>query len=882
MTGFRVLISRCLGLLRGTRKDAQLTDEIQVHLDLLADEHVARGMSPEEARFAARRAFGGVDQIAMRYREQRGLPLVDALAQDVRFAFRILTRDRGFAATAIFVLALGIGVSNMFFTLTYAFKWRGLPIDRPERVLYLSTFDDRANDRPVSLLDLEDIRAAQRSFEGLAAYVNGVVTVGDEGRAPDRYDGAYVSANAFALVGVAPIVGRAPVADEDSPGAAPVALIGANVWKQRYDGVADIVGRSILINGSPATVIGVMPDRSGLPSIASVWLPLGQLPGLSQQTRDARTLRVIGRLRDGVPESEARAEVEAIVGRLETAFPETNRNVRSRLVPINRRLLGDLTGWTPFILAGLIVVAIACANVANLLLACSLSRAPEIAIRASLGAGRSRLIRQLLIEASVLSAAGGLAGLGLSIAGVTLFKSAIPDYILPYWIDYTLDARIFAALAAVSFATVFICGLVPAIHASKIDVNLVLKTGGRTGHSRRGGRAWTMTFLTAELALALVLLAQLGVQLVVAREELPTDVALRGVPIIASTFTLPVEKYPTPDQRLAFFQEFGDRLRARPEVEATTFASVLPADFTSQRRLEIGGRPTPPGATPPSVSVIEIGPDYFDTLRLSLTRGRAFAEADGLPGQTNAIVNERFVDVFLDGQDPLGQTVAVTPVTAAGSAQVQWQTVIGVSPSIRQNTGPDPLPVVYLPVRVAAPATVSVLVRSSLEPGAVSALLRREAQAVDSHVPLYRMQSLAKAMEDAQWNSRVSARLAGSVTLLSIALATVGLYAVTAHGVALRTWELGLRMALGARSIQIVSLVVRGVRIPLFLGFLIGTLGALAWDRAFASGRGGVMTGDPKAIALITAMMTAVVLVACFVPVRRATRTDAVNALRHD
>ncbi|MDP2389341.1 MAG: ABC transporter permease, partial [Acidobacteriota bacterium] len=298
-------ISRLLDFVLRRQREDRLSAEVQAHLDLLADDYVAQGMSPADARLAARKAFGGVDETKMRYREQRGLPIVDALAQDVRFAIRVLARDRGFALTAILVLGVGLGVNNMFFTLVYAHKFRGVAVKGVARVMHISTFDDRGANRLVSLPEFDDLQAATTSFSGLAAYVNGVATVGDEGRAPDRFNAAYVTANAFPLLGLSPSLGRLPLPDDDRSGGDPIVVLGRDAWRQRYGSDPRILGRSVLINGAPATVIGVVPERSGFPSAASVWLPLGQFPELKPD-RSARTLNVVGRLRDGVSEDAAR------------------------------------------------------------------------------------------------------------------------------------------------------------------------------------------------------------------------------------------------------------------------------------------------------------------------------------------------------------------------------------------------------------------------------------------------------------------------------------------------------------------------------------------------------------------------------------------------
>jgi putative ABC transport system permease protein len=879
----RSLISRLLDIVLRRRREDRLSEEIQAHLDLMADDYVAQGMSPADARLAARREFGGVDQTKMRYRDQRGLPLIDALTQDVRFALRVLARDRGFALTAIVVLAVGIGVNNMFFTLVYAHKFRGLAIERPDRVLSISMFDDRAADRLVSLPDLEDLRAEQRSFQGLAAYTTGIVTIGDEGRAPDRYSAAYLSANALVTIGVTPIAGRGPEPREDRPGAEPVVLLGAQAWHSRYGGDPAIVGRTIQVNGAPATVVGIIPERSGFPSGAAVWLPLGQWPGMANLKREARSLRVIGRLRDGVRGSDAEAEIQSIAGRLERVHPDTNRNVRVRVMPINERLLGTLDGWLPFISAGLIVILVACANVANLMMARAMSRGPELAIRTSLGASRFRLIRQLVVESMVLAGAGATIGLGVSLVGVRLFSSAIPEGMLPYWFEYSMDQSVLAALIVTAFASAFVFGLIPALQASKTDVNRTLKDGNRGTGRGLASRAWTAGFLTAELALAILLVTAIGRGNLTSRPVAPADATLRTAPVLTAAITLPASKYPGARERDQFFRQLEERVLAQPGIVATSLTTSLPVPaFTpAQRRIDVEGQSRPDNGPAPALSVVEIGSGYFETLGLPLTRGRAFSDQDGAAGQPAAIVNERFVEMFLRDEEPLGRRVAASPLDAAPGTAREWRAIVGVAPATR-DAAYQRNPVIYLPVRGATPASVTLMVRSENDPAALASLLREEARAIDSNVPLYQMQALAATIHDATWGARVSNYLGMTVMLLSLILAMVGLYAVTAHGVNLRTREIGVRMALGARPLQVVLVILRSVRVPLILGSLLGLVGAVAWDRAFTSGLVDEYAADPKALLTIVSLLAAVVGIACLVPARRATRMNPVTALRHD
>ncbi len=848
----------------------------------MADDLVARGMSPADARLAARKAFGGVDQAKMRYREQRGLPILDGLLQDVRFAIRVLARDRGFAVTAILVLGLGLGVNNIFFTLVYAHKFRGVTLQDVDRVMHVSTVDDRGTGRLVSLPEFTDLQTAATSFSGVAAYVNGVATLGDEGRAPDRFNAAYVTANAFPLLGLSPSSGRLPTPDDDRPGGEPIVMLGSDAWRQRYDSDPQILGRAVLVNGSPATVVGIISERSGFPSTASVWLPLGQYPELTAE-RSARSLNVVGRLRAGVGEQAARSEVETIYGGFEAAHPDSNRNVRARAVPLNQRLLGNLDGWMPFIWAGVIVVLVACTNAANLMMARAVHRAPELAIRTSLGASRARIVGQLLIEALVIAGAAAVVGAVISMTGVRAVRSGIPEGILPYWNDYTMDRTVFGGLVALSLGTILVFGLIPAIHASRTDVNRTLKDGGRAS-TGTGMGVLTGTFLSVELALAMILLAQVAVASYLANRPLPTDANVNTTEIVTATVTLPAGSYPTPQQRMNFFARLEERLKARVEVVSVSRATLLPGEGAGPRRLRIHGREEPPGEPPPTVLTIDISPRYFETLALGVVTGRDFTPLDGRPGSAVAIVNDRFAQVFLNGGEALGVQLAVTAASAPATAELRWATVIGVAPTVRQGASGAgrESPVVYLPISAAAPATSALLIRHRVDPEHAAGVLRAEAQATDPNVALYGMRTLERAVRESQWNRHMSAVLADTVTWMSVLLAIVGLYAVTAQRVTLKTREIGLRMVLGARSAQVAATIIAGLRWPLLAGLLLGTAGAMAWDGAYSSGIAGVYASAPPTLLKIAGFIVVLVVVSCSIPLRRATRMSPITALRQD
>lgn len=876
----RTWLSRLGEILFRRSRESRLSDEIEEHIDLLTADFKARGLSHRDARLAARREFGNVDRVRIEHRDTRGWAFLDALIQDARFALRVLRRDRGFALTAIVVLGVGLGVNNMFFTLVYAHKFRGVPIERADRVLFLSTFDDRVSNRAISVPEFEELRNAQTSFTSLGAYVNGVGTIGDRDRTPDRFDATYFTAGTFELLGIAPSMGRLPSADDDRPGQPAVALLGAEAWRLRYASDPQILGRTILVNGSPVTVIGIVPDRSGFPSTANVWMPLGQWPDWKAD-RAVRSLSVVGRLRDDVSMEEARSEIETIYGGFESAYPDTNRNLRGRVTPLTERLLGTLDGWMQFIMAGIIVVLVACGNVANLMMARALNRAPEIAIRTSLGASRARVILQLLVEAALIAGGGAIIGALVSIAGVRAIDAGIPDGILPYWTDYAMDRTVFAALVALALLTVIVFGLVPALHASRTDVNRILKNTGRSATITAGMRIWTGGFLTVQLALAMILFAQVAVATYISRQEIPTDANINTTEVVTGSITLPVASYPTADRRREFFVRLEERLKARSEIVASSRATLLPGDQSGPRRLHVRGQEPPPGATTPTVLTIETTPGYLETLALGVQRGRDFSALD-TRGSAVAIVNERFAQVFLNGADPMNTQVAVSPVNQPAPAQPQWLTVVGIAPNIRQLSAGSESPVLYLPIAAASPATSSLMVRHRVDPEAAAAVVRAEAHAVDPNVAIYRMRTLKQAVRDAQWTRHTSAVLADTVTFMSVLLAIVGLYAVTAQRVTLKTREIGLRIALGARSLQVAGVIIRGLRVPLVLGLLLGTAGSMGWDGAYSSGAAGVYTSAPPTLLKVAGFLTLFVIVSCAIPIRRATTMNPTSVLRHD
>ena len=864
------------------RRDHELADEIETHLALAEDEYRRAGLSDDEARDAARRAFGGVLKTRQMYREQGGWRWLDTLMLDARVGLRTLSRDRGFALTAILVLGLGIGVNNMMFTIIYGSTMRGLPIPQTDRVLMGSFTDERGADTALSWVEYEDIRDRARGFAELAALGPTVpVAVGDPDRAPDRYNASYVTANALDTLGIRPVLGRGFTRDEArTPGSA-VALLGSRVWEARYARNSSIVGSDILVDGQPRTVVGVLPERSGFPSAAEVWLPILEAPGLSLGDRRARVLRPIGRIRDGHDIDTARAQLEAMLTVLTAAGGgAAEARLRPRVTPLSARVFGNPKdpAWVAFITAGFLVLLVSCANVANLILARGAQRAREMAIRGSLGASRWRMFAQVLTETSVIAIAGAILGLGLSLAFVRVFESLVPADTLPYWVHYTMDSTVFAALVMVAFSTVLVCGVLPAVQASKTDARAALRDGGWGSTGRLIG-GWTTAFMTVQIALAVVLLAAGLSNWLDESGPTPADRRIPTREILTASVSLPSARYSLPEQRAAFFRSLTERVSSLPGVSAVSLTSVLPRAGAAEQRLQLS-----PGAAAhieqlPRVWSLSIAPNYFATLRVPMVQGREFADSDSSVDGV-AVVNRRFVTMFSAGEAVVGRRISVINVA---TGQPRTVTVVGVSDDITHRDEADPI--VYLPLSATTPTTVQVLVRSTLSPAAMTSVLRESVLALDANLPVFQAASLVRAMYDAGWNPRVSARLIGALITIVLALSGVGLYAATAQTVQARTKEFAVRVAVGARPLALCRLVVQRAVLHVVLGLSFGVLGAVGWGLLFGvDNRGGGATrfATPEVVMPIAVVLLGIMAMACAMPIRRALRLDPVATLRQE
>ncbi len=815
--------------------------------------------------------------------------------EDLRFAARLLVKDKWFTVVAALALALGIGVNTTVFTFVNAVLIRGLPIDEPDSVMALRSFDPvRNREMGVSYLDFRDWRDASRTFESLAAFTSGTANVSDEGRLPEQFNGTYLSANAFKVMRQRPALGRDFLPEDDRPGAAAVVLLGHGMWQNRYGSDPNVVGRTIRVNDIPSVVIGVMPEGFKFPQNADLWQPLALISGLDEQKRNARGLLAFGRLVPGATRDQAQGELINIGHKLTADYPDTNKDVQPKVQTFNEFMNGGPIRAVFLSLMGAVafVLLIACANVANLLLARSTQRGREISVRISLGATRWRVVRQLLIESVLLALISGAIGLAISFVGIRLFDQATQDVGRPYWIQFTMDRAVFGYLAAICLGTGVLFGLAPALHISKTDVNEVLKEGGRSGTAGVRARRWTGALMVGELALTVVLLAGAAFMMRNFVTLYSLDLGIDTSKLLVMRLALPERKYPAIEQRLAFYQNIEERLKANNRIEAVTITSNPPMQGGFLRRLTLDGKPLEQGQQAPNVTMLTVDPRYFETIGVPLIRGRGLTDEDGMTGRESAVINQRFAQLHFPNEEPLGRRIVLSIDLQGGAAPGNGiplsltATIVGIAPNVRQRDFqlPDPDPVVYLPFRTDPRAFMTLLVRSQGDPNAMAPILREEVRAIDADLPLFGIMTMDRSLAQARWPFRIFGSMFALFAFIALALSAIGLYAVTAYSVTQRTQEVGVRMALGAQSSQVTWLFLRRSFVQLAIGLTLGVAGAYGVGRLFQSTQLLVQTtaGDPLIIGGIAVLLAVVAVAASVWPARRATRLDPLIALRRN
>ena len=878
MSRMRVITSRLAALLRKQKLERQLGEELRAHLEMLTEENLRRGVSLEEARYAALRSFGGVEQARESYREQRGLPMMETLAQDVRYALRQLRRSPGFAAVAIVTLALGIGANTAIFSVVNTVLLRPLPYRNADRLVMVWGYDrPRGFDTDqVSPPDLRDWQSQNHVFESMAGSTDVMYTLTGAGE-PAPIIGYEFSAEYFHILGVAPLVGRTFAPEEEQPGKNHVVVLGYRLWQSRFGGDRSLVGKSITLDGSPYSVVGVMPPAFP-DATTQLWTPL-IIPHEAVQDRNYRFLRVIARLKPAVTFQQAQTEMSTIAGRLAAAYPGTNKDEGVHLTTL--RQTGDIrTPLLVLLCAVGFVLLIACANVANLVLARAVTRQREVAVRTALGASRTRLVRQLLTESAMLGLSGGALGLLLAYWGtgalVVMFPPTIANLNIPRVDKIPMDAWVLAFALAASLLTAVIFGLAPALRACGLDAFEALKESGRSLSGSKHGRRFRSTLVITEVALSLVLLAAAGLTLKSFAGLLRGDLGFNPDHVLSLRVLLPDYKYSKDAQRLGFSNQVLSRLQSLPGVTSAGTVTFLPlSGWWGVRDVVLEAQASSQKQQPPAVWS-SVTPDYFRSMGIRLLKGRYFSDQDRAGSNEVAILSATLAKRIAPRTDPVGQRVVVAGIKNPVE-------VIGVVADVHQlGLTSDEIAEVYLPFNQAPAPLLCFALRTAADPLSLAKAAQRAIWAVDKDQAISYVMSMAQLGSESLAPERVVALLLGVFAGVALALAAIGLYGVISYSASQRTHEIGIRMALGAGRSSVLRLVVLDGLKLILLGLGLGLAGATALTRLLSGLLYGVRPHDLSIFSAVSILLAGVALAASFIPALRATRVDPTAALRQE
>jgi putative ABC transport system permease protein len=850
-----------------------MAEEMRTHLEMEAAANRRAGMSPKEAQDAAQRQFGGIAQIQERSREQRGFPWIGQLTQDLRYAGRQLRRNQGFSAVAIVTLALGIGACTAVFSVINGVMLH--PLDQPgwERIVILrEARRPDLPDFPVSPPNFIDWEKTLRSFESMAAFTRAAPTL-HGGSEPQRLSALKVTARYFDVYGEAPSLGRAFLSEDCAPGRDHVAVVSHGFWQRNFGGAADAVGRTIQLDGEPYVVIGVAPPGFDFTKDIDIWLPLTFTPEM-RMARGYKNLTVLARLRPGVTAAQADAEIRVFAAQLEKKDPGLNHGWSAFAMPVLNYFVRDVRSVL-FTLLGAVscVLLIACANLANLLLARAGVRQREISIRGALGASRARLLRQLLTESTMLALAGGLAGVLVAIWGLHALLSLAPAS-MPRLRDAHLDGRLLAGSLALSIITGFVFGLAPAWLAARINLNDGLKQGGQTSTEGEASRKLRSILVVFEVAAALVLFAGAGLLTHSAVElaRVGPGFDLKGGTVLS--FSLSGKRYHAPEQRLVFTRALLGRLQALPGVSSVGVANTLPLTGGLTAAFLVDGLPPVKPSDAPVTTFYTVSPDYFRAIGIRLLRGRFFSASDDARAPLVAIVNETLARQQFPNEDPIGKRAWLS---TGGTCEIVGVVNDVAHPGVDRLTATE----TYLPFAQWPDYTksFSAVIRSAGSPAILAGLLRPAVHAIDQDQAIGSVRPLEQIFADVVARQRFATTLLGVFSVVALVIAAVGVYGVMAYEVTQRTTEIGVRVALGAQPRDVLRLVFgHGGRI-VGLGLLLGFAGTLAAARAIQSMLYHTSARDPFILSAIALVVAGVGAIACLVPARRAMRVDPIIAL---
>ncbi|MHB8413010.1 MAG: ADOP family duplicated permease [Candidatus Acidiferrales bacterium] len=886
MRFLRRFLTRLANFLTGRRDDERLKEEIEEHIALQTTENIKAGLPPAEARRQALLKFGGVDVIKEDYRAERGLLFIETLLQDIRYGLRMLRKSPGFTSVAVLTLALGIGANTAIFSIVDAVLLRSLPYPHPNQLVLM--FDAPLKQPEalsgLSYRDFTACREQNRVFSEMAGNAFHDLTLTGEGE-PSVVNTGDVTPEIFSLLDARPLAGRTLRPEDGKRGAAPVAVLSESLWRSRFGANPNLIGKPITLDMRSFTVVGILPASFRYPDGAprqDVWIPIAQDPlfGPLLSRPGVPVMGAIGRLKPGVSLAQARAEIKTLSARFAKESPAQDAGLAIRIVPYRQFVVGNLKSALLVLLGAVsLVLLIACANIANLLLSRATSRRREIAVRIALGAGRGRIVRQLLTESALLGLLGGIAGVLLAVWGVWSLQPLLPaDLTRISSIHVGAPVLVFALV--VSLAATLAFGLAPALLATPSNLQANIQEGGACA-GQRGGQLMRNFLAIAEISLAMVLLV--GGGLLIRSFALVTSVDPGFDPrnLIRAEVSLPQFQYSTPQQWTSFANELLTRLHSQPGLRDSALGAPLPMDRQGEASFPfsiVGNPPLPPGKSI-TADYATVSPDYFRVMRIPLLRGRFFTEEDSPSNPKVGIISETLARRHFPNRNPIGRPMRFG---FPPNSNVLRE-IVGVVGDVRDTAlSQKPGSMMYVPFAQAPLYGGEVVVRSSLSASSVAASIRQAVQSIDKDLPVTDIEHFPDALDASVAQERFRTLLLSSFSVIALLLAAAGIFGVISYSASQRTHEIGIRMALGAQPRDVLRLILeQGAKLAL-VGLGVGIVAALLLTRLMASLLYNVSATDPVTFAAVAILLTAVAMLACYIPARRAMRVDPMVALRYE
>jgi putative ABC transport system permease protein len=860
-----------------------MDDELRFHAEHQLEKYMKTGMSRDEAVRQRRIDFGGVDQVKEDCRDARGVSLLETLAQDLRYGWRSLVKSPGFAAAALFTLALGIGANTAIFSVVYGMLLRPLPFRDAARLIVMNETTPRVGTVSVSYPNFQDWRAQSHTFSEMAA-VTGVNFNLTGTNQPENIGGVAVSPNFLTMAGVTPLIGRGFSPDEEKAGTPPVVLLSYTLWQSRFGADRRAIGQTIRLDGKAVTIVGVLPADFRWVEKCDVMEPIGVWATNNENTTDRGErgdLVVVGRLAPGTQIEQARAEMEGIAARLARAYPKANDQFGVKLQPLRELFSGDVRSAMLVLLgAAIFVLLVACANVANLFLMRGAARAKEMALRIAIGASSGRIVRQILTESFLVAALGGLAGVGLAMAGIPAIVALIPSDTLA-GASVGMNGAVLLFSIGLVVLSMFVFGLAPALHATSGDVHSELREGGKTT-SADGRNRWRRLLATSEIALALILLVGTGLMMKSLYRLLSVDSGFRAEHVLKLEISLRTAQYNKDAAVIGFWQQMLDGVRALPGVKSAAVGTAIPlTDDHSRADITVEGMALPKPGSFPHPDMHSVSPDYEKTLGIRVLRGRGFTDADRENAPKVAMVNATVAQRLFNGVDPIGKRFMLGRLGVERVAE--WLTIVGVVADTKMYGLANPARLeVYFPLRQAPSNGMAVLVKSSQPSAALISEIRGVAASIDKEQPVFGIATMQEVVNASVSTRRIVLILLGLFSGLALVLAAIGIYGVISYSVAQRTKEIGIRVALGAQRSEVLGLVLaQGAKISV-AGILIGSAASLGLTWFMAKLLFSVSAVDPATFAVVALALGLVAMVASYIPARRALRVDPLVALRHE